>query len=152
MKKRHPSVALIWMYQGKNPAERRQEIEAFDYPDFKVVGRIREVPAHADVCIFWMDDDKPVSRNFINEMTKPLIMEDGFKAIMHFWSGNAISLPKSMLEDSAFSDEGNMYSLLKLLIPVLDTTEKQPNGRIHVAFSSTERLAPLTLEPVGFVS
>ena len=27
MRKRSPSVALIWMYQGKNPAERRAEIE-----------------------------------------------------------------------------------------------------------------------------
>jgi hypothetical protein len=152
MKKRPPSVALIWIYQGKNPGERRSEIETFEYPDFTVVERLQDVPAHTEICIFWMDDDKPVSRRFISEMTQPLVMEDDFKAIMHFWSGNAISLPKTMLENSVFKDDDDAHSLLKRLLPTLDLSERQPNGRVHVAFSSTERLAPLTMEPVGYPS
>ena len=69
VKKKPPSVALIWMYQGKNAAARRAEVEALDYPNYKVVDNIGDIPASTDLCIFWMDDDKPVTRNFITEMT-----------------------------------------------------------------------------------
>ena len=152
MKKKSPSVALIWMYQGKNAAGRRAEIERFDYPNFSVVGGIREIPAKTDLCVFWMDDDKPVAKTFIREMTKPLIAGDDFRAVMHFWSGNAISLPKTMLDAAPLEDGGNMQSLLQMLLPLLDVTEKGTSGRVHLAFSSTERLAPLSMEPVGFPS
>jgi hypothetical protein len=141
------------MYQGKNAAARRSEIERFDYPNFSVVSSIREIPATTDLCVFWMDDDKPIAGNFIDEMTKPLIAGEDFRAVMHFWSGNAISLPKSMLDAAALEDtrEG-ANSLLQLVLPLLEVTEKGPSGRVHVAFSSTERLAPLSMEPVGFPS
>jgi hypothetical protein len=100
-----------------------------------------------------MDDDKPVSRNFISEMTRPLIAGEDFRAVMHFWSGNAISLPKTLLDSAGFhSDGSNVQSLLKLLLPVLDAGDKGPNGRLHLAFSSTERLAPLSMDVVGFPS
>ena len=150
---RSPSVTLIWMYQGKNAAERREEIKGFDYPNFTVVSGIREIPAQADLCVFWMDDDKPVAQNFIHEMTKPLIAGEDFRAVMHFWSGNAMSLPKKMLDATALEQgQESVHSLLHLLLPVLDVTEKGTNGRAHLAFSSTERLAPLSMEPVGFPS
>src|SRR5579871_4909112 len=121
MKRRSPSVALIWMYQGKNASMRRAEIEAFDYSNFKVVSSLEQVPPDTDLCIFWVDDDKPVTKNFIREMTNPLIAGEDFRAVMHFWSGNAISLPKTML-DSADIDcnSGNVSSLLRMLLPVLD--------------------------------
>src|SRR5581483_4252980 len=136
MKRRSPSVALIWMYQGKNASMRRAEIEAFDYPNFKVVGSIDQVAPETDLCVFWLDDDKPVTKSFIREMTNPLIAGDDFRAVMHFWSGNAISLPKTML-DSADIDSrgGNVQSLLRMLLPVLDIRSTGPTGRMHLAFS-----------------
>jgi hypothetical protein len=153
MKRRLPSVALIWMYQGKNTAARRAEIETFDYPNTTIVSTIADIPANTDLCVFWMDDEKPVARDFIDQMTKPLIAGEDFRAVMHFWSGNAISLPKAMLDATPIEDDHEgVQSLLKLLLPVLDVSEKGPNGRVHLAFSSTERLAPLTMEPVGFPS
>ena len=153
MKKKSPSVALIWMYRGKNAATRRAEIEAFDYPNYGIFESVSDVPANTDLCIFWMDDDKPVSRNFISEMTSPLIAGEDFRAVMHYWSGNAISLPKTLLDSRGFHSDGSqVQSLLKLLLPVLDAGDKGPTGRQHLAFSSTERLAPLSIDVVGFPS
>lgn len=153
MKRRSPSVTLIWMYQGKNAGTRRKEIEQFAYPDFTVVQTIRDIPVKTDVCIFWIDDDKPVAKSFLEQMTKPLVAGEDFRAVMHFWAGNAISVSKKLLDATPIEDEqAGVYSLLKLLLPVLDVTEKGPNGRVHLAFSSTEKLAPLSMEPVGFPS
>ena len=153
MKKRSPLVALIWMYRGKDAATRRAEVEGFDYPNYKVVECVGDVPVNTDLCIFWIDDDKPVTKNFITEMASPLITGEDFRAVMHFWSGNAISLPKSMLDSAELpAENGNVQSLLRLLLPVLEVTEKGPNGRLHLAFSSTERLAPLSGDVVGIPS
>jgi hypothetical protein len=153
MKRGLPSVALIWMYQGKNAAARRAEIEKFNYPNVTIVDTIADIPPKADLCVFWVDDEKPVVRDFIDQMTKPLIAGEDFRAVMHFWSGNAISLPKAMLDATPIEEEQEgVQSLLRLMLPVLDATEKGPNGRLHLAFSSTERLAPLAMDPVGFVS
>lgn len=157
MKKNAPAVALIWMYRGKNAANRRAEIEAFDYPNYKVVDNIGDMPANTDLCIFWMDDDKPVTRHFIAQMTAPLIAGKEFRAVMHFWSGNAISIPKKMIDSAGVgadrgTDKTSVQSLLKLLLPVLDISDKGPASRLHLALSSTERLAPLSMEAVGFPS
>lgn len=153
MKKTLPSVTLIWIYHGKNATTRRLEIEAFDYPHLTVVSASADVPADSDLCIFWVDDDKPVTKNFIREMTHPLIAGEDFGAVMHFWAGNAISLAKKNLDTTALAtDGGNFQSLLKLLIAVLDVSDTGPTGRLHLAFSSSERLAPLTMEAVGFPS
>ena len=153
MRKRSPAVALIWIYQGKNASERREQVEKFDYPDFEIVEAGHPVPDRAEVCVFWVDDDKPVAKDFLEQMTRPLIASEDLRAVMHFWAGNAISLPKKMLDSSmAENYQAGVQSLLGLLLPSLDTAEKQTNGRVHVAFSSTERLAPLSMEPVGFPS
>ena len=162
MSRKSPSVALIWMYQGKSPAARREQIERWDYPNFKVVevdsklswsGAIQAVAEQTEVCVFWVDDDKPIGRDFLHEMTKPLIAGEDLRAVMHFWSGNAISVLKTMLDASPIEDDQLAgHSLLKMLLPMLDATDKGPSGRVHLAFSSTERLAPLSMEPVGFPS
>lgn len=162
MKRKTPAVALIWMYQGRNPLARRSTIEEFAYPDFELieVGRegawtraLQAIPARAEVCVFWVDDDKPIGRDFLEQMTKPLVAEKDLRAVMHFWSGNALSVSKDMLDGSSIEDDhSSIQSLLKLLLPVLDSAEKPPHGRLHIAFSSTERLAPLSMEPVGFPS
>lgn len=153
MKRRSPSVVLVWIYQGKNAALRRAELEAFDYPNFNIVDNFEQVLPDTDICIFWMDDDKPITKSFIREMVQPLVAGEDFRAVMHFWSGNAISLPKTML-DSANIDNGHgaVQSLLRMLLPVLDVSDKGPSGRVHLAFSSTERLAPLSMDAVGFPS
>jgi len=50
---------------------------------------------------------------------------------MHFWSGNAISLPKTLLDSRGFDSDGSrVQSLLKLLLPVLDAGDKSPTGRL----------------------
>ena len=36
------------MYQGKNSASRRAEIESFDYRNYRIVDSIRAVPANTD--------------------------------------------------------------------------------------------------------
>ena len=131
MKKKSPAVALIWMYRGKNAAARRAEIDAFDYPNYRIVESICDVPAKTDLCIFWVDVDKPVTRNFITEMISPLMAGEDFHAVMHFWSGNAISLPKTLLDSRGFDSDGSrVQSLLKLLLPVLDAGDKSPTGRL----------------------
>ena len=162
MKRALPSVALIWMYRGKDASARKSEIQAFDYPDFTVIEveqdrpwsqTVRAIPAETEVCIFWIDDDKPVGRVFLKEMTQPLANKD-LRAVMHYWSGNAFSLPKSMLDAFSLTQDNpaTVPSLLQLLLPVLDAAEPRPQGRIHLAFSSTERLAPLSMDAVGFPS
>ena len=162
MRKKSPRVALIWMYQGKDASARRDVVEKLAYPAFDIVevgkdqpwsSAIRAVPDKTEVCVFWMDDDKPVGKDFIDQMTRPLISGEDLRAVMHFWSGNAISIPKKMLDASTLeADQPGIQSLLKLLLPALDVAEKQPNGRVHLAFSSTERLAPMSMDPVGFPS
>jgi hypothetical protein len=153
VKRGSPTVTLVWLYQGKNADARRAEIETFDYPNFDIVTNVKDIPRQAELCIFWMDDDKPVSRSFIREMTNPLIAGEEFRAVMHFWAGNAISLPQSMLDAAALNGQkADVQSLLKLLLPVIDVAEKGPDGRAHIAFSSTERLAPLSLDAVGLPS
>ena len=162
MKIRRPVVALLWMYQKANASERLAHIRSFDYPEFAVIevgekglwsSAIQSISPEAEVCVFWVDDDKPVGKDFLQQMTTPLVTTKDLRAVMHFWSGNALSLPKKMLDASPIGDnEAGIQSLLRLLLPVLDATGKEPHGRIHVAFSSTERLAPLSMEPVGFPS
>jgi hypothetical protein len=152
MKNGSPFVALIWLYRGKYPEARRAEIAAFDYPNFGVVEATKDIPDQTELCVFWIDDDKPVSRNFIREMANPLLAGEEFRAVMHFWSGNAISLPRSILDASFDGRKTDVQSLLRLLPPVIDAADKGPNGRAHIAFSSTERLAPLTVDAVGLPS
>jgi hypothetical protein len=162
MKRRSLPVALIWFYRGKDASARKREIENFDYGDFEVIEvnearpwshAIKAISDETEVCIFWVDDDKPVSKSFLKEMTQPLANQE-LRAVMHYWSGNAFSLPKDMLNAFSLTQDNPsaVPSLLQLLLPVLDTAEPQLNGRIHLAFSSTERLAPLSMEPVGFPS
>jgi len=159
MKRRSPSVALIWMYQGKNAPARLAEIKGFNYPEFEVIDAgkagewsraIRAVSARTELCVFWVDDEKPVGKDFLQQMTQPLVASEELQAVMHFWSGNALSIPKKMLDESPIDDDqAGLQSLLRLLLPVLEVTEKEPRGRIHLAFSSTERLAPMSMEPLG---
>lgn len=162
MGKAPPAVALIWMYQGKDVAARRATVDAFDYPDFQVieVGRngtwtqaLSAIPRRTEVCVFWVDDDKPIGRDFLDQMTRPLVAEKDLRALMHFWSGNAISVSRELLNGTSLEDDrSSVHSLLKLLLPILDSAEKPRNGRVHIAFSSSERLAPMSMEPVGFPS
>ncbi|PYS25160.1 MAG: hypothetical protein DMG11_23455 [Acidobacteria bacterium] len=74
MKRRSPSVALIWMYQGKNAPARLAEIKGFNYPEFEVIDAgkagewsraIRAVSARTELCVFWVDDEKPVGKDFL---------------------------------------------------------------------------------------
>ena len=161
MSRKSPTVALLWMYTGKNAEARREQIREWNAP-FHLVeadprlgwcGAIQKVPQKTDICVFWMDDDKPVGRDFLHQMTHPLAFRADFGPVMHFWAGNAVSVLKKTLDASPIrDDQPENHSLLKLVVPMLDASDKAPAGRIHLALSSTERLAPLAMEPVGFPS
>ena len=153
-------VTLLWMYRGTDPETRREQMAQWNDPPFDLIEvdpklgwsrAIQTVPTDTGICILWSDDDKPVGRDFIRQMTHPLISGEDFGASMHFWSGNAVSVLGSVLHDAHIKDsEIGGSSVLRLLVQMLDTTEKSPTGRIHVALSSTEKLAPMSMEPVGY--
>lgn len=154
---RFPSVALIWMYEGEDRARRRRQIERFHYPAFEIV----EVPSHSswseelqavspssELCVFWVDDDKPVTRNFLQEMTRPLCDGESSPATMHFWSGNALTVSRAVVTQTFAQQWAGERSPMRLIMPVIDAVNA-PEERIHIAFSSLEKLAPLHMDPVG---
>jgi hypothetical protein len=161
MSRKSPSVALLWMYRGANAAMRREQISQWKGKNFELVEvnpglgwghAIQSVRDQTDICVLWSDDDKPVGPDFLREMTQPLISGEDFGAAMHFWSGNAVSVVKSVLDEASINDvQPESQSLLKIIVQMLDTVGRGPNGRVHVALSSTERLAPLSMEPVGYL-
>jgi hypothetical protein len=156
-----PNLTLVWMYQGTDPEARRQAIAALDYPQVDVIqpGSDHSIDhlsdlmsADSEVCVFWADDEKPVSRDFLRRMVEPLIAEGPSRAAMHLWSGNAVAMPRSALrtvQAGEFEVLGN--SFMKLALLFLDVGSAAQGVRAHVAFSSTERLAPLCAEPMGRV-
>ena len=160
MSTKSPTVALLWMYRGGNAAKRREQISQWADADFQLVEvnpslgwdhAIQTVRDETDIYILWSDDDKPVGHDFLREMTQPLISGEDFGAAMHFWSGNAVSVLKTVLDNAPIDDiQPGSQSLLKIIMQTLDTADKGPNGRVHIAISSTERLAPLSMEPVGY--
>ena len=153
-------VTLLWMYRGGDAAKRREQISQWEDADFQLVEvnpslgwghAIQSVRDQTDIYILWSDDDKPVGPDFLSEMTQPLISGEDFGATMHFWSGNAVSVLKTVFDDAPVDDiqPGNQ-PLLKIIVQMLDTVDKGPSGRVHIALSSTERLAPLSMETTGY--
>ena len=66
------------MYEGNDAPARLEQITSFDYPNFEVVEvrqrgawseAIRSIPAHSDVCVFWVDDDKPIGKAYPDFLT-----------------------------------------------------------------------------------
>jgi hypothetical protein len=157
-----PNLTLVWMYQGRDPEGRRQTIAELDYPSVDVIRPERShslehltdmMAPDSEICLFWADDDKPVSPDFLRQMVQPLVAEGSVRAAMHLWSGNAVAMPRSALEAvqvGEFQILGN--SFMKLALLFLDVGSAAQGVRAHVAFSSTERLAPMCAEPVGRVS
>jgi hypothetical protein len=153
-----PSIALIWVYSGNDRPGRRREIQALDYPEFEIV----EVAPHkswseelqilspaAQFFVIWMDDGKPVKRDFLQEMTLPLSGRNATRAKVHFWSGNALAIPRALMTPSLIMESAGEPSLMKLMMPAIDSMVG-PDERIQVAFSSTERLAPLYADPTNY--
>jgi hypothetical protein len=158
---RLPNLTLVWMYQGRDADSRRQTIAALDYPSVDVIRPERShslehltdmMAPDSEICVFWADDDKPVSPDFLRQMVGPLVAEGSVRAAMHLWSGNAVAMPRSALEAvqvGEFQILGD--SFMKLALLFLDVGSAAQGVRAHVAFSSTERLAPMCAEPVGRV-
>ncbi len=158
---RLPNLTLVWMYQGRDPENRRQTIKELDYPQVEIIsperaqslGHLMELLSpDSEVCVFWADDDKPVGPDFLRRMVEPLLGEDSARAAMHLWSGNAVAIARAALESvqaREFQILGNSFMNLALLL--LDVGSASDGVRSHVAFSSTERLAPMCAEPVGRV-
>jgi hypothetical protein len=149
------------MYSGKNPEDRREMIAALDYPHVDLVVPdgtqslecvVEMVAPDADVCVFWADDDKPVGGDFLRQMAHPLICDGSDRAALHLWAGNALAIPREAL---VHVREGDVQliaeSFMKLALGFLDVSSAAPGTRTHLAFSSTERLAPLCADPVGRV-
>ena len=158
MTRHFPSVSLIWIYKGEDRPDRRQQIEALDYPEFEII----EVPPHSSwseqlqiaspssqLYVFWCDDGKPVSNDFLLEMTRPLCAESASRAKIHFWSGNALSIPSEVMTQTFVQECAGESSLMRLIIPVIEALAG-PQEPVHIAFSSLERLAPLQMDPVGY--
>lgn len=162
METRFAKLSLIWIYDGADAESRRAVIDTFDYPEVELIpvqGKqslahlISRVSEDSDICVFWADDGKPVSPHFLSEMVQPL-REAG--ADMHLWSGNALALSRARLHSVP---EGEFVfkvdTFMKLTLMFLDAgigSVGAPERRAHVAFSSTERLAPMCGDPVGMVS
>jgi hypothetical protein len=154
-------MTLVWMYEGREKETRREAIEALDYPHLDVISpentdsldHVAELMASdSEVCVFWADDDKPVSPDFLQRMVRPLLAEGPARAEMHLWSGNAVAMPRAALQkvqEGEFRILGN--SFMKLALLFLDVGSAAHGVRAHVAFSSTEHLAPLCAEAVGRV-
>jgi hypothetical protein len=159
MKRQFPSLALVWMYKGADRPRRRQQIEALEYPAFEIIevlshgnwgDQVRATSPGSEVYILWVDDDKPVAKNFLHEMTLPLFEEGAARAAAHFWSGNALAVPGAALTDKVIKECAGSTLLLKVILPVLDAVKD--TQRVNIAFSSLERLAPLHMDPVGYPS
>jgi hypothetical protein len=150
------------MYQGRDPEKRRKAIAELAYPCVNVIKPdpsqsleqlTRLMAPDSDVCVFWADDDKPVSPDFLRQMVEPLIAEGTLRAAMHLWSGNAVAMPRTALEAVEVGEFQLLgSSFMKLALLFLDVGSAVQGVRAHVAFSSTERLAPMCAEPVGLVS
>src|ERR1043165_9695370 len=122
-----PKLALVWMYQGRNPERRRKAIAALHYPQIEVIkpesshslARLAGLMSpDSEVCLFWADDDKPVSPTFLLQMVEPLVAEGSLRAAMHLWSGNAVAMPRSALQAVQSSDFrllGNSFMQLAVL-------------------------------------
>jgi hypothetical protein len=150
------------MYEGNDPEERRAMIEGLGYPGIEVLTLDKLPPLdqldrfispESEACIFWADDDKPVRPDFLQQMVRPLFENGSGRAALHLWSGNAVAVPRSALQ----SIQGGNFKLLRnsfmsLALFFLDVGSASEGMRAHVAFSSTERLAPLCAEPVGLPS
>jgi len=157
-----PNLTLVWMYQGRDAENRLKAIEALDYPHVHVIKPepthslehlTVQISADSEICVFWADDDKPVSSDFLRRMVEPLVAEGSVRAAMHLWSGNAVAMPRTALDAvqiGEFQILGD--SFMKLALLFLDVGSAVQGMRSHVAFSSTERLAPMCAEPVGRVS
>jgi hypothetical protein len=158
---RLPKLTLVWMYEGRNWESRREVLKSLDYPHVDIIRPDRThsidhlsdlMSPESEICVFWADDEKPVSPDFLQQMVQPLVAEGPSRAAMHLWSGNAVAMPRSALQtiqEGEFQVLGN--SFMKLALLFLDVGSAAHGVRAHVAFSSTERLAPLCAEPVGRV-
>jgi len=157
-----PHLTLIWQYQGKDLKSRREAITALNYPSLEIIVPERShtleqladlVSQETELCIFWSDDEKPIRPDFLHEMVQPLTVEGSARSAMHLWSGNAIAIPKSAL---MMVEEGNFQiftnSFMKLALLFLDVGSASHGVRANIAYSTTERLAPLCADPVGRVS
>jgi len=150
------------MYQGRDAEDRWKAISTLDYPQVNIIKPdpdhsleqlTAKMSADSEICMFWADDDKPVSPDFLRRMVEPLVADGSVRAALHLWSGNAVAMPRSALEAvqvGEFQILGN--SFMKLALLFLDVGSAAQGMRAHVAFSSTERLAPMCAEPVGLVS
>ena len=156
-----PKMSLIWMYEGDDLDDRRKTVVALDYPDVEVINPDKEYPLEhlvdlmsddSEICIFWSDDGKPVSSDFLKLMVQPLLAEANPEILMHLWSGNAVAMRREALE----SVQKGMFrlvgsSFMKLAVFFLEIGSDSRGARSQVVVSPTEKLAPLCAEHSGWV-
>jgi hypothetical protein len=156
-----PKISLVWMYEGEDLDDRRKTVVALDYPDVEVINPDKEYPLEhlvdlmsedSEICVFWSDDGKPVSSEFLKLMVQPLLAEANPQILMHLWSGNAVAMRREALE----SVQKGMFrlvgsSFMKLAIFFLEIGSDVRGARSQVVVSPTEKLAPLCAEHIGRV-
>jgi hypothetical protein len=154
-------AAIIWKYVGQDQSARHSGITDLQHPEFKVIPlRANEnwakavplIPQQAKTCVFWLDDDKPVRLNFVQEMIQPLSPASQLRSGLHFWAGNALAVSRELLEVWSPGEFTPTDSLWKLLSSIVDVAAAENGVPMHVAFSSIERFAPLMTDPVGIPS
>lgn len=149
------------MYEGQDLDDRRKTVLALDYPDIEVINPDNDYPLEhladlmsedSEICVFWSDDSKPVSGDFLKLMVEPLLREDHPPVLMHLWSGNAVAMRREALEavqKGMFRVVGS--SFMKLAVFFLEIGSEVRGARSQVVVSPTEKLAPLCAEHQGRV-
>jgi hypothetical protein len=149
------------MYEGQDIDDRRKTVLALEYPDIEVINPDNEYPLEhlvelmsedSEVCVFWSDDGKPVSSDFLKLMVEPLLRHNEPPILMHLWSGNAVAMRREALEavqKGMFRVVGS--SFMKLAIFFLEIGSEVRGTRSQVVVSPTEKLAPLCAEHIGRV-
>jgi hypothetical protein len=156
-----PKMTLVWMYEGEDMDERRKTVLTLEYPDVEVISPDKEYPLEhlvdlmsedSEICVFWSDDAKPVSADFLKLMVQPLLVENQPPILMHLWSGNAVAMRREAVEavqKGMFRLVGS--SFMKLAVFFLEIGSDIRGARSQVVVSPTEKLAPLCGEHMGRV-
>lgn len=149
------------MYEGQDLDDRRKTVLGLEYPDVEVINPDTEYPLEhlidlmsedSEICVFWSDDGKPVSAEFLKLMVEPLLKQNEPPILMHLWSGNAVAMRREALEavqKGMFRVVGS--SFMKLAVFFLEIGSEVRGTRSQVIVSPTEKLAPLCAEHIGRV-
>jgi hypothetical protein len=119
----------------------------------------KAVSPESRALVFWVDDEKLVSRTFPLDMAAPLSLAgddaspQSADRHLHFWDGNALAISRSVAESLAISDLNlRDDSLLTLLSDVVGRGIQLSERKLKVMFSPLERFSAIDAQPMGLAS